>query len=558
MCGIGQPREFDMRDLKLASLVVGLIVLSASRVTTHAADARYAERPNILWVTTEDTGPHLGCYGHPDAVTPHLDRLAARGLRYRNAWSNAPVCAPARTAIISGVYPTSTGSEHMRSLVEMPPFMRMYPQFLRERGYYCTNNSKEDYNLEKPGKVWDESSNKAHWKGRNSGQPFFAVFNFTITHEGQIHRRPHTPKHDPARVRVPAYHPDTPEVRLDWAQYHDNITTMDAQVGTLLEELKAAGLADETIVFFYGDHGPGMPRSKRWPYNSGLNVPLIVYVPEKFKHLAPREYAAGTATDRLVSFVDLAPALLSLVGLRPPAWMQGHAFMGRFEAPPQPYLHGFRGRMDERYDLVRSVRDERYVYIRNYMPHIVYGQYLTTLFKTPTTVVWKQLYDEGKLEPPQTFFWERKPAEELYDLQADPDEVNNLTGSSEHRSILEELRRAQREQVLRVRDVGLLSEAEMHSRSDGMSIYEMGHDPERYPLERILEMAELASSLKPDSLPRLQEGLGDADAAVRYWAAMGILMRRRALRSARVAIRRALEDESPSVGSSRRALGRWR
>lgn len=548
-----------MRDLKLASLVVGLIVLSASPVTTHAADDRDAERPNILWVTTEDTGPHLGCYGHPDAVTPHLDRLAARGLRYRNAWSNAPVCAPARTAIISGVYPTSTGSEHMRSLVEMPPFMRMYPQFLRERGYYCTNNSKEDYNLEKPGKVWDESSNKAHWKGRKSGQPFFAVFNFTITHEGQIHRRPHTPKHDPARVRIPAYHPDTPEVRLDWAQYHDNITTMDAQVGPLLEELKAAGLADETIVFFYGDHGPGMPRSKRWPYNSGLNVPLIVHVPEKFKHLAPREYAAGTATDRLVSFVDLAPALLSLVGLRPPAWMQGHAFMGRFEAPPQPYLHGFRGRMDERYDLVRSARDERYVYIRNYMPHIVYGQYLTTMFKTPTTLVWKQLHDEGKLEPPQTYFWKKKPAEELYDLQTDPDEVNNLAGSPEHRSILEELRRAQREQVLRVRDVGLLSEAEMHSRADGMSIYEMGHDPERYPLERVLEMAELASSLKPDSLPRLRDGLGDADAAVRYWAAMGILIRGDgALRSTRVAIRRALQDESPSVRIvTARALGRF-
>ena len=183
----------------------------------------------------------------------------------------------------------------------MPPFMKMYPQFLRERGYYCTNNNKEDYNLEKPGQVWDDSSGKAHWKNRKPGQPFFAIFNITVSHESQIRVRPHTLKHDPAKVRVPAYHPDTPEVRHDWAQYYDKITEMDAQAGQRLQELDDAGLTDDTIVFFYGDHGSGMPRSKRWPYNSGLHVPLIVHVPEKFKHLAPKDYAAGGASDRLVA-----------------------------------------------------------------------------------------------------------------------------------------------------------------------------------------------------------------------------------------------------------------
>ena len=190
--------------------------------------------PNVLWITCEDTGQELGCYGDKYAETPQLDRLAARGMRYRYAWSNAPVCAPARTTIITGVYPTCLGAEHMRSEVAMPPFMKMFPQFLRERGYYCSNNSKEDYNVTKPGKVWDDSSGKAHWKNRAPGQPFFAVFNILVTHESQIRARPHTLKHDPAKAPLPAYHPDTPEVRHDWAQYYDNITTMDGLVGQRL------------------------------------------------------------------------------------------------------------------------------------------------------------------------------------------------------------------------------------------------------------------------------------------------------------------------------------
>jgi len=515
--------------------------------------------PNILWITCEDTGPQLGCYGDRYADTPNLDRLASRGMRYLHAWSNAPVCAPARTTIISGVYPPCTGSENMRSLVAMPAFMKMYPQFLRERGYYCTNNSKEDYNLEKPGEVWDESSGKAHWKNRGPGQPFFAVFNILVTHESQIRVRPHTLKHDPAGAPVPAYHPDTPEVRHDWAQYYDKVTEMDAQVGKRLRELEDAGLADNTIVFFYGDHGSGMPRSKRWPYDSGLRVPLIVHFPEKLKHLAPREYLAGGTSGRLVGFVDLAPTLLSLAGVRPPEWMQGHAFLGKFETPPQPYLYGFRGRMDERYDLVRSVSDGRYVYVRNYMPHLIYGQYLNYMFQTPTTQVWKRLYDEGKLAPPKTYFWEPKPAEEFYDLQADRDEVHNLAGSPEYQAIVERFRQAHRGHVLKIRDVGFLPEAEQHRRAAGTTMYEMGHDPKQYPLEKILAMADLASLRTPGENAKLQQGLKDGDSGVRYWAAMGLLIRGRdAVEATRGDLRAALNDPSPSVRIvAARALGQY-
>ncbi|MCR4415508.1 MAG: sulfatase-like hydrolase/transferase, partial [Thermoguttaceae bacterium] len=507
-----------------------------------------AELPNILWITCEDTGPQLGCYGDAYAKTPNLDRLAARGMRYVHAWSNAPVCAPARTAIITGVYPTSLGAEHMRSLVAMPPGMKLYPQFLRERGYYCTNNSKEDYNVEKPGTVWDQSSAKAHWKNRRPGQPFFAVFNFTITHESQIRTRPYTPQHDPAKVRVPAYHPDTPEVRLDWAQYYDRITEMDAQAGRRLRELDEAGLAENTIVFFYGDHGSGMPRSKRWPYNSGLHVPLIVYVPEKFKHLAPKEYVPGGTSRRLAAFVDLAPTVLSLAGIKPPEWMQGRALMGPFESPPPAYAFGFRGRMDERYDMVRSVTNGRYIYVRQYMPHLIYGQYLSYMFQTPTTREWRRLYDEGKLAPPKTFFWEPKPAEELYDLQADRDEVHNLADSPGHEAVLAELRQALRKHLLETRDVGFLPEAEMHRRAAGTTMYEFGHDPKRYPLETILAMAELAARRTPDDVPKLREGLKAADSGVRYWAATGLLIRgAAAVAAARQDLRAALRDESPSV-----------
>ena len=530
-----------------AAVSAVLAICEGQGPAASGAEAK-TPRPNILWITCEDIGPELGCYGDKYATSPNLDRLAARGMKYLYAWSNAPVCAPARSTIITGVYPPSLGSHHMRSMTHLPPEMKMYPCYLRRAGYYCTNNSKQDYNLKLTGDVWNESSRRAHWKNRQPGQPFFAIFNIAVTHESRIRTRPHQCVHDPAKAPVPAYHPDTPEVRLDWAQYYDNITTMDGMAGKLLEELDEAGLADDTIVFFYGDHGSGMPRSKRWPYNSGLHVPMLVYVPEKLKDLAPEEYKPGSASDRLVSFVDLAPTLLSLAGVKPPEPMQGHAFMGRYEAAPQPYLYGFRGRMDERYDMVRSVRDKRYVYLRQYMPHRVYGQHVNYMFITPTTRVWKQLFDEGKLTPEQSHFWQTKPAEELYDLQEDPDEVHNLAGSPEHQEILKRMRKAQQDWAVRIRDVGFLPEGEIHTRSEGSSPYEMGHDEKRYPMQKIMAAAELASSLEPDAMPQLKRAFQDKDSAVRYWAAQGVLMRgQEGVASAHDELVSALADRSGSV-----------
>lgn len=520
-----------------------------------------ADRPNILWITSEDNGQELGCYGDTYAISPNIDKLAARGMRYVNAWSTAPVCAPARTTIISGVYPTATGAEHMRSEVRLPDFMKMFPQYLREAGYYCSNNSKEDYNLVKPGRVWDESSKKAHWRNRKPGQPFFAVFNYTISHESHIRDaiKDEERTHDPAKVRVPAYHPDTPETRKDWAQYYDRVTMMDKQVGEILAQLEEDGLADDTIIFYYGDHGSGMPRSKRWPYNSGLLVPMIVYFPPNWRNLAPADYTINGTSKRPVCFIDLAPTVLSIAGIKPPGWMPGSAFAGRYPGKARKYNFGFRGRMDERYDMVRSVRNDRYIYIRNYMPHKIYGQYIDYMFKTPTTRVWRDLFEAGKLNKVQSRFWETKPPEELYDLEADPDEVHNLVDSPEHRRILKRLRKAQRDLAVQIRDIGFLPENEIHARAPGIAPYAMGHDRNLYPMKEIMAAAELASGLDPDATSKLKGLLTADDSAVRYWAALGFVMRgREAVAGAHDELIKLLNDPAaaPRIAAAE-ALGRY-
>lgn len=532
----------------------------AAFFTALSAPAEAKDLPNILWITSEDNGPHLGCYGDDYAVTPNLDGLAERGLRYLRASSNAPVCAPARTTVISGVYPPSTGAEHMRSLLNLPDTMQMFPVYLRQLGYYCTNRSKEDYNLEKTGDVWDESSGKAHWKNREGDQPFFAVFNETISHESKIRNEiePELQIHDPDKAPVPAYHPDTPEVRRDWAQYYDRITEMDGRLGERLKEIEEAGLADNTIVVYWGDHGSGMPRNKRWPYNSGLHVPLIVHFPEAWKDLAPDEYEVGGTSNRMVSFVDLAPTMLSLVGLKPEPWMQGHAFAGKFETEGPKFSFGFRGRMDERIDLVRTVMGERYVYIRQYMPHRIYGQYIDYMFQTTTTRQWHDMFHAGELNEAQSHFWREKPAEELYDLQTDPDEVNNLAGSAEHQEVLEEMRAAHVAWEKEIADVGFLPEALVHSRSGKFTPYEMARS-EAYDFDAVFAAAQVASSKKEGDIPAILELFESEDEGVRYWGATGLLIHKeKGYEAGHEKLLSALDDDCASVAIvAAEVLGRF-
>jgi uncharacterized sulfatase len=524
-------------------LAVGLILLAYSHVTIRAAD-----RPNILWITCEDISPNLGCYGDKYAVTPNLDRLASQGVRFTHAFAPIGVCAPSRSCLITGMYPPAIGTHHMRCQGKLPPEVRCFPQYLREAGYYCTNNVKTDYNFAPPRGSWDESSNQAHYRNRKSGQPFFAVFNFTSCHESQIRlgegayqkrtaEFTAAMRHDPAKALVPPYHPDAPEVRRDWARYADMITYMDGEAGRVLKQLEDDGLAEQTIVFFFSDHGAGMPRSKRWLYDSSTRVPCIVRCPRQFRDLvkpiaeasppaAEQAYVnVGGTSSRLVSFVDFAPTMLALCGVKPPEHLQGQAFLGSPAAERQ-YVYGFRDRMDERYDMLRSVRDKRYKYVRNYLPHLpwFHHQHVSYMYQMPTMRVWQRLADEGKLSgEPAVFMATSKPVEELYDTQVDPYEVRNLATSPEHKETLERLRAAHHKWREETIDLGLLPEGDLRTRFVGEPEYTaVRRKPELFPFKRIAAAADLAGQRDPKNVTRLVGMLADPDAAVRYWACVGL------------------------------------
>ncbi len=524
-------------------------VLTATTLVAESA------RPNILWLTTEDNGPELGCYGDEYATTPHIDTLAAKGMLYSLAWSNAPVCAPARTAIISGMYPPSTGSQHMRSFVPAPVEMEAYPLFLKRAGYYVTNNAKEDYNLSTPADLWDESSHQAHWRNRPAGTPFFAIFNFTISHESNVRARPHQAVHDPAAFTVPPYQPDDPLIRQDWAQFYDVVAQADAQCGESLAELAAAGLAEDTIVFYYGDHGAGIASHKRNPINRGLQVGLVVYIPEKFAHLRPADYTVGGRSDRLVSFVDLAPTLLSLVGVAPPANMQGHAFLGEHVSPPPAYLFGFRGRMDERVDFVRSVTDGRYVYVRNFRPDLPAGQRVDYQFNTPGNQRWLELFEAGETNAVQSAFFLPTPPEQLFDLKEDPHEINDLAADPTHRAVKDRLSSALFQHLESTLELGFLPEAELHRRTAGRAPFDWARESGNYDYHRIQVVASRATLGQALPAGKISAQLQAAEPAIRYWTLRGLGYRATTADGggeAEVvphfpALRAMLGDESPDV-----------
>ncbi|MEN6578667.1 MAG: sulfatase-like hydrolase/transferase [Phycisphaerales bacterium] len=436
--------------------------------------SRPRPRPNFLWISTEDISPDLGCYGDKYATTPNLDRLASQGVRYDRVFSHAGVCAPTRSGIITGMYPTTIGTHHMRCQGVPPHYVKCFSEYLRAAGYYCTNNVKTDYQFDAPPTAWDECSSKAHWRGRAEDHPFFAVINLTTTHEGQI-RNPGqetverlnaldvAERHDPAKAELPPYYPDTPRVRQDWARYYDLITVMDRQVQEILDQLEADGLAEDTIVWFWGDHGRGLPRAKRWVYDSGSHVPLILRIPEKWRKLAmpgdPDAVRPGAVNDDLIAFVDFAPTMLSLAGVGIPGHIQGKAFLGRQKQRPREYVFGARDRMDEAYDLIRTVRDKRFRYIRNYMWFVSRAQTINYMDQMPTMQEMRRLHAEGRLQGAQKQYFEpTKPIEELYDTEADPHEVNNLAADPNYKGVLGRMRVAHLEWCRETMDIGLIPE----------------------------------------------------------------------------------------------------
>ena len=530
--------------------------LALAGCAKRVKDSSRGDRPNILWITCEDISPYLGCYGDSEARTPNIDKLASQGTRYTNAYATAPVCAPSRSCIITGVYATRLGPQPRSSHVELPSHIKCFTQYLREAGYYCTNNDKKDYNFTDVG-AWDESSKEAHWRKRKKGQPFFSVFNFTSTHQGQIngpddeffekYRSKLRPDelHKPEDIKLPPYYPDTPMVRKIWARYYDLITFMDHQVGDLLGQLEADGLSDNTIVFFYSDHGMGLPRFKRTLYDSGLRVPLIVRFAKAYEHLAPDK--PGSRVERLVSFVDFAPTVLSVLGLGIPEYIQGKAFLGQKTQGEREYIFGASSRVDEAYEMSRCVRDKRYKYIRNFLPHLPLIQPSFYCDQAEIMKELRQIAGEGNLNDAQKPLWEpSRPREEFYDTQTDPHELNNLAHSPQHRDILEKMRALLRDWMIKTHDTGLMPEAEMHIRCEGSTPYEIARNPEKYPLERILAAAELVGR-GPDKLPEAIKMLGDGDGAARYWAAVALGALGGKAASAADALSNSLDDSCPNV-----------
>ena len=497
------------------------ILLLGGGVLGSLALAAAPNHPNIIWIVSEDNSAYtVGAYGDPLARTPVLDRMAEQGIVFDHCYATAPVCAAARASIITGRYAPSLGTQHMRSYVTLPDDLKYFPTYLREAGYFTTNCAKTDYNaVIQPG-AWDENGPEADWRHRQPGQPFFSVINIFGSHESSLHRRLPLVT-DPAQVRVPAYLPDTPTVRADFAQHYDRVAAVDWEIGEVLARLQADGLADDTIVFYYSDHGGVLPRSKRFLYENGLHVPFIAYFPPKYRALAPPAEDGRNA--ELVNFVDLAPTVLSLAGLTPPGGMQGRAIAGAARAAAPAYTYGFRDRMDERYDLGRTVTDGRWRYIRNYLPHLPDGQHLGYLWRMASMAEWDRLYRAGKLNAMQSAFFEPKAPEMLFDLEADPDNVRNLASDPAHREVLERFRAANRAHLLATRDLGFLPEGMMHALAGERSPTLVAADESAYPLERLLELIDqLQLGVAPD-VDALAAALHDPLAVVRYWGAIGAI-----------------------------------
>ncbi|MAT16371.1 MAG: sulfatase [Planctomyces sp.] len=513
-----------------------LTVVAGFSGTAFAAED-VPSRPNILWISCEDISPHLGCYGDPHAITPNVDQLATEGTRYTHAFTSAGVCAPCRSGIITGVYQSSLGTHHMRCEAQLPKrdgelYVKPFPMYLRDAGYYCTNNSKQDYQFKTPKGTWDDSSGKAHWRNRkNKNQPFFAVFNFVGCHESGIadtdkyikvteDLKPEERQEADALTTLPPYYADTPTIREDWKRNYELITAMDHWAGNLIQELKDEGLYENTIILFWSDHGVGLPRAKRWLYDSGTHIPLITRIPEQYR--ADGQGKPGTVTDQLVNSVDFGPTVLNLAGVEIPDYIQGQPFLGKNLPAPRDYVYGARDRMDERYDIIRMVRDKQYKYIRNFEPWKPILEYVSYLEQGATMTNLRDLHEAGQLPAEiDKLFTDAKAVEELYDCESDPHEMQNLATDPAYTDILARLRAEHLRWMKEVRDLGLIPEPILHERrAEVGSEYMILRQPGS--LEYMDRLMKYANAATGGEVSILRDGLSDDDNVVRYWSATGM------------------------------------
>ena len=425
--------------------------------------ANAAQQPNFVWIISEDNSIHYLDHFFPGgADTPNIKKMAKHGITYDNAFSNAPVCSVARSTLISGCYAPRIGTQYHRktSMAPMPEGVRMFPSYLRDKGYYTTNRSKTDYNAV-PGKgVWDESSGKAHWRKRNEGQPFFHKASYATSHESSLHftaraMESQPTKHDPDSVRLAPYHPDTPTFRYTHARYLDNLVKIDDIVGKVIDELERDNLLEDTFVFYFGDHGGVLPRSKGYAYESGLHVPLVVRVPKNFSHLV--KFESGHREKGFVEFVDFGPTILNLAGAEIPDGINGRPFLGQ-GARTRNYTFNYADRFDEKYDFVRWMRKGKYSYQRNFQPFNFDALQNDYRYRQLAFEEWRQLYQKGKLNAVQRQFFETRPAEALYDVEVDPHETRNLASDPSYTKVLDEMRELMSSELREINDLSFFPE----------------------------------------------------------------------------------------------------
>ncbi len=535
--------------IKFPLIRTGTFLLTSALLLSCSAPENNPPPPNILWITAEDISPAFACYGDKQATTPNIDKLAEDGIVYSQAFATAPICAPARSALITGRHATTTGTQHLRSEIPVPESLLILPEYLRTAGYYTTNNSKTDYNFDPSGR-WDENGNQAHWRNRPDDAPFFSVFNYGTTHEGNTNKFTDleveglTELHDPAKAELPPYFPDTKEMLTIWAHAYDLITKFDMQVGQHMEELRKNGELDNTIIFVFSDHGFGLPRYKRWCYKTGIHVPLVVYVPEKYRDWFNTK--TGEKNDQIISFVDFAPTVMNLAGVEPEPEMHGIPFAGK-DAEVRRIAYATRSRADDVYDVSRLVTDGRFVYIRNFMPYKPYIQ--KALIFGPAKRSFRELNplaEQGLLNDTVMRMYLPKPTEELYDLQNDPWELNNLAENPEYIEKTDEMREMLKSWLIQRKDIGFLHESEMMIRSEGSSPLEIVSNPEIYDAEAIINAAFLTSEKDQDA--RVISNLLDSeDSGIRFWGLNAVYNSKKSGNQILSKVNALMDDPSPAV-----------
>ncbi len=495
-------------------------------VLTSNVFAKDAGRPNFVWIVSEDNSMHFQKLFFADGVaTPNIEKLAEQGIVFERAFSNAPVCSVARTTLGTGVLAPRLGTQLHRRLrpATMPADWKYFTGYLRDAGYYATNRAKTDYNTNYLKDTWDMSSRKATWENCPDGKPFFHMESHAVSHESSLHFKQGQIKPEALRVKTSfakifPYHPDTPLFRYTHARYLDRQLAVDDIVGKVVAKLEKAGKLEDTFVFYFGDHGGVLPRSKGYVYESGLHVPLVVRVPKNFEHLVDRE--AGSRAKGFVSFIDFGPTVLNLAGAKVPEHMDGRPFLGkgatRTEVDSRDETFGYADRFDEKYDLVRSLRKGKYKYIRNYQAYYPDAlqnnyRYIQLAFEE-----WRQLYHAGKLNEVQSAFFEARAPEMLFDLEVDPHETKNLAGDAQHAHVLLEMRARLAGRVKSLPDLGFYPEHFVVDKVLSAPV-EFGQAHKRQ-IAQLVDTADLVLLPFDEAKPKLLAAMESKNPVIRNWA----------------------------------------